>query len=254
MLDFNHRPKFYEDVNALIDTEIQKQRMQSPARNYLGASRLGVACSRALQYEYLNVPKDEEKEFTGDKLRIFELGHNIEQLAINWLKMAGLELYTNKSDGSQFGFSVLGGKIRGHVDGIINSAPASLIAKYNLTFPMLWECKSMNNKYFNETVKKGLVISKPIYAAQIATYQAYMEGTIAGISNNHCWFTAVNKDNSEIYHELIPFNQQLAQNSSDRAVNIIAASEAGETLPKISNDPCYFECKMCSYNKTCWRA
>ena len=93
----------------------------------------------------------------------------------------------------------MGGKIKGHIDGVITSAPNEL----NLKFPMLWECKSLNNKSWNDTVKKGLVISKPIYAAQVAIYQAYMESQIEGICKNPALFTAINKDTAEIHFELI---------------------------------------------------
>ncbi len=51
MLDFNHRPKIHEQIGALIDTALSSDRDKQPRRNYLGASRLGVACERALQYE-----------------------------------------------------------------------------------------------------------------------------------------------------------------------------------------------------------
>ena len=46
--------------------------------------------------------------------------------AIATLRAAGIDLYTrkgNRPDGEQFGFSVAGGRIRGHVDGIIADAP-----------------------------------------------------------------------------------------------------------------------------------
>ena len=130
-----------------------------------------------MQFEYTNTPKDEDQSFTGKTLRIFQAGHVFEELAIKWLRQAGFDLVTEKKDGSQFGFSALNGKIKGHVDGVIIDAPEKL----NLTFPMLWECKSLNNKSFNDTAKKGLAVSKPIYAAQIAIYQAYMESSIDGI-------------------------------------------------------------------------
>ena len=203
MLDFNHRPKLSEEISALIDKALTKENEQQTPRDYLGASRLGVSCNRALQFEYSETPKDEGQNFSGKILRIFQAGHVFEELAIKWLRDAGFELVTNKPNGDQFGFSVVGGKIRGHIDGVITSAPNEL----NLKFPMLWECKSFNNKSFNDTVKKGLAISKPIYAAQIAIYQAYMESSIDGISKNPTLFTAINKDTAELYFELIKFDQ-----------------------------------------------
>src|SRR5690606_24115105 len=110
-------------------------------------------------------------------------------LAIAWLRKAGFELFTERQDGSQFGFSVAAGRIRGHVDGIITAGPQEL----DLAYPMLWECKSLNNKSWNDTVKKGVTLSKPVYATQMAVYQAYMEGTVSGLSQNPAFFTAINK-------------------------------------------------------------
>ena len=249
MLDFNHKPKLSEKISILIDKSLTGENEKQEPRNYLGASRLGVSCSRALQFEYTNTPKDENQNFTGKTLRIFQAGHVFEELAIKWLRQAGFDLVTEKKDGSQFGFSVANGKIKGHIDGVVISAPNDL----KLSFPMLWECKSLNNKSFNDTVKKGLTISKPIYASQIAIYQAYMESSIEGISKNPALFTAINKDTAELYFELIKFDQALAQKLSDKAVNILAATEAHELLPKISNDPAYFECKFCPWSIRCGR-
>jgi hypothetical protein len=167
MLDFNHQPKFYEQVTAVQDQSLAIERQQQVPRNYLGASRLGVACERALQYEYAGAPVDDGRDFSGRILRVFEFGHFLEKLAVRWLRLAGFELHNQKADGGQFGFSVVGGKIKGHVDGIITATPASL----NLTFPMLWECKTMADKHWKACVKSGVAVTKPVYAAQMATYQ-----------------------------------------------------------------------------------
>ena len=96
----------------------------------------------------MRIPKDTGKDFEGRTLRIFAAGHVFETLAIKWLRQAGFELYTENSKGEQFGFAVAGGRIQGHVDGIINNAPAGL----GMTFPALWEAKSLNNKSGGEIV------------------------------------------------------------------------------------------------------
>ncbi len=88
MLDFNHRPKIHEQIGELIDAALRQQRDRQAPRNYLGASRLGIACERALQYEYLQTPVDPGRELPGRVLRIFEVGHALEDLAIRWLRMA----------------------------------------------------------------------------------------------------------------------------------------------------------------------
>lgn len=249
MLDFNSRPSMAERINALINAALIAEREATPPRTYLGASRLGRACERALQFELAGAPKDEGQEFSGQTLRIFEIGHELEDLAIRWLRAAGLDLVTQKRDGGQFGFSVAGGRIRGHVDGIVAEAPAAL----GLRTPALWECKTMNAKNWRETVAKGVTVAKPVYAAQIALYQAYMEAQVPGISDNPALFTAINKDTAELHHELVPFDAGLAQRMSDRAVRILQATDAGELLPRIATTRDFHECRMCPWADRCWR-
>ena len=249
-LDFNHRPTFSETINGLIDVHLQGKNGEEPQREYLGASRLGVSCSRALQYEYTHTPRD--KAFSGKTLRIFEMGHALEKMAVNWLRGAGFVIGTEELYGKPYGFSTANDRIQGHVDGIVFLAP--LMLETDIAVPALWECKSMNAKSWKQTVEKGVRVSKPVYAVQIAIYQAYMEEQFPGISQNAALFTAVNKDTSEIYHELVPFDAALAQEASDRGVNILHATQAGETLPRISNDPDHFECRFCDWKEHCWVA
>ena len=251
MLDYNHQTKLSDQVNALIDQGLSAERAATPPRIYLGGSRLGHPCERALQFEFMGAPKDDGGEFDGQTLRIFAIGHSLEDLAIQWLRGAGFDLYTrkgNRPDGEQFGFSVAGGRVRGHVDGILAGGPAEL----SLGVPALWECKTMNGKNWRETAAKGVVVTKPVYAAQIALYQAYMEGAVPGISGNPALFTAINKDTAELHHELVPFDCALAQRMSDRAVRILRACDAGELLPRIARQRDFFECRMCSWADRCW--
>ena len=251
MLDYNHRPTIAERVNAAIDAALIAEREATTPRTYLGASRLGHACERALQFEFAGAPKDDGADFGGQTLRIFEIGHQLEDLAIRWLRAAGLDLYTrkgNRPDGDQFGFSVAGGRIRGHVDGIVATAPAAL----GLRTPALWECKTMNAKNWRACVKDGVTKSKPVYAAQIALYQAYMEASVPGISAAPTVFTAINKDTAEMHHELVPFDADLAQRMSDRGVRILQATDAGELLPRIATTPDFFECRFCPWAERCW--
>ena len=248
MLDYNHRPKFFEQVTAVIDEALTAEHASRTPRSYLGASRLGVACERALQYEYARAPVDPGRELPGRVLRIFEVGHVLEALAIRWLRLAGFDLHTEKADGGQFGFSVAGGRIQGHVDGILAGGPEAL----GLAYPALWECKTMNAHAWRETAKRGVAQAKPVYAAQIAVYQAYMEASVPGISRHLALFTAINKDTQELWFERVPFDGGLAQRMSDRAVRIIRATEAGELLPRLSTTPTHQECKGCAWQDRCW--
>ena len=251
-LDFNHYSSYQngiaQRINDLIDDALQREDKNKEKRGYIGPSRLGISCSRLLQYEYENVPKDDGADISGKFLRIFEVGHMFESIAINWLKRAGFDLLTHDANDKQLGFKVANGKIAGHVDGIIVAAPPVLKMK----LPCVWECKSMNSRSWKDTAKRGLTISSPIYAAQIALYMAYMEESFSGISQNPALFTCVNKDTCQLYHELIAFDKELAQRMSDKAVTIINASKSGEVMPRVASTPDFYECKVCSYHKRCW--
>lgn len=248
MLDFNHRPTLSESLTGRIDVALQTEAQARPPRDYLGASRLGVACDRALQYEYLRVPVDEGRSLAGRTLRIFAAGHVFETLAIDWLRAAGFELYTETSRGEQYGFSAVSGRLRGHVDGVLAGGPESA----GLSYPALWECKSLNARSWKEVVKRGVTLAKPVYAAQIALYQAYLEPQIPGISRNPALFTAINKDTAEIHFECVPFDGALAQQASDRGVRVLQACDAHELLPRISRDPSHQECRRCPWQDRCW--
>lgn len=243
-LDFNHRekqPTLADQINVAIDAALAAENQSRPQRDYLGGSRLGDVCARRLQYEYLKLPRDPGREFTGQSLRIFAAGHMFEDLAVEWLSKVGFDLRTRNRSGEQFGFSAAGGRVQGHIDGVIVAGPGGMAV------PALWECKSANAKNWRDIAKRGVVASKPIYAAQIALYQAYL-----GLTEAPALFTAVNKDTCELWHEAVPFDGALAQRVSDRAVQILAACDAGETLPRHTADPQHFECGFCAWKERCW--
>ena len=241
MLDFNSSSTVSERMQSLLDEVLEAKNAKSSPRDYLGGSRLGVACERALQYEYAQAPVDHGRDFTGRILRIFERGHTMEDLMIEWLRLAGFELKTQGKDGHQFGFSVADGRLRGHCDGVIVAGPEGF------AYPALWECKALGSKSWQDLVKKGLAISKPVYAAQVAVYQAYLD-----LHQNPAIFTALNADTMEVYTELVPFDGALAQRMSDRAAKVIKATEAGELLPRAFQDPTHFECRFCAWQDRCW--
>ena len=89
--------------------------------------------------------------------------------------------------------------------------------------------------------------SRPVYAAQVAVYQAYLE-----LHQNPAIFTVINADSMEIYAELVPFDVTLAQRMSDRAAKILAASRAVELLPRGFAESSHFECRMCAWQHRCW--
>jgi hypothetical protein len=231
-----------EAINILLDAAMQARRRNEKPRDYIGASALGEDCLRKLQYQYMNVPREEP--FNGRTLRIFELGHVLEDLAIKWFNEAGFDLIPFKYNGQQFGWSQLSGRMKGHLDGIIISGPDEFGP-----YPRLWECKSMNNKKWNTAVKDGLHKEHRSYLTQIVINQAYI-----GLVDNPALLTAINKDTSALHHFSIPYNGRLAQEATDKGVRVVEAVNGGlGDLPRISSNPDFFICKnFCEYSKRCW--
>lgn len=242
MLDFNSTASLSGRLTALVDVGMQQARAREEARAYLGASRLGVACERALQFEYAQAPVDHGREFGGRMLRIFERGHVMEDCMVQWLRDAGFDLRTRDRSGGQFGFSVADGRLQGHVDGVIVGGPEGF------GYPCLWENKCLGGKSWRELEKHRLAVAKPVYAAQVAVYQAYLD-----LHAQPALFTAINADTMEVYAEFVSFDAGLAQRMSDRGVKVITATEAGELLPRAFTDTTHFECRMCAWQDRCWR-
>jgi hypothetical protein len=252
LVDLNHRSGFTYGrtaldpeplgarINSRIDAALVAEREGQRPRDYLGASRIGEPCARRLVYEVTHTSPDPGKEIEGRALRIFAAGHVFEDLAIRWLHRAGLDLRTQGRDGAQFGFETAGGRIRGHVDGVIVSGP-----ELGVAWPALWEHKALKASSWSDTAKKGVQLSKPVYFGQMQIYMAYM-----GLGS--ALFTALNKDTCELYHEHVPFDAAAAQELSDKAACVLRAADAGELLPRIATNADFYLCRFCPFATRCW--
>lgn len=239
MLDYNHRQTEAERFVALIDKAIDRQ--EERPRDYLGGSSIGKPCSRWLQYEYLGAPKDEDKGLTARVRRIFHRGHQGEDWVIQWMIDAGFNVRTRGKDGRQFGFEDCDGRFKGHIDGVVIEGPDGF------KYPALFENKVLGAKGFANLVKHGLAKAYPEYAAQVATYQAYLQ-----LAENPAFFVALNADTMDLHLELVPFDMATAQACADKAASILLACDHGETLPRIASDPNSFACRFCSFKQRCW--
>lgn len=240
VLDFNSKHTLSDRFNDLIDAAIDEAAKEERRREYLGGSAIGEPCARRLQYEFVNTPKDEGSGFPARTRRIFYRGHQGEDWVAKWIKDAGFNLRTHTPRGDQFGFDDCDGRFKGHVDGVIIAAPDGFPS------PSLWEHKTLGSKGFNQVKKHGVAKAYPKYAAQIATYQAYMQ-----LAEHPAYFTALCADTMEIHLELVPFNQALAQECMDKAARVLTACDHKELLPRAADDPAAFVCKFCPYSGTC---
>jgi len=236
VIDLNHEILADRPLNRLINDLIERAAPASENfRYYLGASQTGSECLRKIQYDWMRDPV-----FPVRTRDIFARGHFFEGLARQHLVAAGFEFEPKEE---RLRFQVVDGLFRGHADGIIIAGPALPAVCY----PCLWECKCIKDKGWKAIERDGLVGLYATYAAQVAIYQAYLEVT------NPALFTVVNADTCERLHFSVPFDAQLAQLTSDRAVTIITATKAGELLPRAYDKPTDWHCKMCAHKEHCWK-
>jgi hypothetical protein len=235
VLDFNRAVLSERPFNVLINQLIE--RAEPPGENtrqYLGASSMGSECLRRIQYDWMC-----DADFPARTRDIFDRGHWGEDLSRRHLIAAGFEFAPKE----KLEFTAAGGLLKGHADGILTAGPQIPALRY----PCIWEHKCLNAKGWKAIERDGLTGLYASYAGQVALYQAYLDCTNAAL------FTVLNADTCERLHFLVPFDAALAQRMSDKAVAIIEATKAGELLPRITDDPSDWRCRMCGHRERCWR-
>jgi hypothetical protein len=237
MPNFNISNLDEHPFNIAINAFIERADTPELPRPYLGASIVGEPCSRRKQFEWWCKP-----ELTARVKRIFDRGHFFESRTREQLVATGFKFSTNPAD---LEFVALNGDFRGHADGLILAGPD--LPDAHLDFPCLWEAKCLNAKNWRAVARDGLVKTFSKYAAQISAYQLHLNRT------NPALFTAANADSCELLHFVVPFNAETARYWTERAAMIIAATRAGELLPRIANDPSNFHCKLCPHKGRCWK-
>jgi hypothetical protein len=233
-LDFNRDNLAEKPINRLINELIEQA---EPAgenyRQYLGASTIGSECLRKIQFDWMCDPV-----FPARIKDIFERGHFFEKVTKQHLIAAGFKF----APPERLEFEAADGLFRGHADGIIVAGPQLPALRY----PALWEHKAVKAKGWKAIERDGLKGLYAVYAAQVAIYQAYLDVT------NPALFSVVNADTCERLHFLVPFDAELAQATSDRAVAVIEATRAGELLPRVTENPKDWRCRICSHKVRCW--
>ena len=210
-------------VREIDDTE---ETQWQGKREHLGASDLASDCDAYLNlaFKWANPTK-----VNGRVARIFNRGRREEELFRERLNRAGFALLPLMSRK----FSALNGHVGGECDGWVRHK--------TWREPLIVEYKTMNNLSFSKLTKHGVKKSHRHYYAQMAIY-GFM------LNSPKVLFMAINKNDEDIYMELVDTDKELAKKMLERGI----ATVTGE-LPavKISDDPAYFVCKMCPYQKIC---
>jgi len=235
VLDFNRNNSSDQPIsialNALIDASVAAEQ----TRGYLGASAVGHPCMRRIQYDWLCDPEHPAR------LRdIFDRGHYFEQRTREHFTRAGFKFASD----DRLRFTALGDLLSGHADGVFVDGPKI----HDVAYPCVWECKALNSKGWRSLDRDGLEKAYPQYSAQVSLYQHFL-----GADENPAIFTAINADSCERVHLLVPFDAEKAQQWIGRAKTIIEATRAGELLPRFTDDPNHWRCRLCGHQARCWR-
>lgn len=233
MIDLNSTRSLSDRVTYLLD----RVESTEDRRRYLGASVIGHACERHVQYQYLSaIGEIDAPTFSARIRRIFQRGHIFEGVVKQWLGEAGIVI----EEGPSFRDDDLG--MGGHTDGVVATAPEHL----GIQTPCLWECKVLKDSSFKSLKKGGLKSFSATYYGQIQTYMT-ATGVIAP-----ALYTALNADTMEIFCFLVEFDAHHAVGLHNRVEHVVNVTRMGELVPRMTTDPAHYQCKMCPFSGRCW--
>jgi hypothetical protein len=219
-------------THAAID-RILEQRQSRKFRSHLGASIIGRDCAREGWYTFRWAARTAH---SARILRLFDRGHREEERFIKWLRDAGVHAVPfDPETGKQIRIEDLDGHFGGSLDAELFDTP---------DFPGIWilgEFKTHNDKSFKELKKKGVRKAHPTHFTQA---QIYMHKR--GLP--FCLYFSINKNDDDIYTEIIEYDAAVAEMFMNKAARIIAATEPP---PRISDSPAWFQCQFCDFRGIC---
>ena len=198
----------------------------------MGASLIGHQCERSIWMTWRWALKP---EFSGRILRLFSTGQREEPRFIEELRGIGATVWDTNEDGQQWRVSACDGHFGGSLDGVAKGLPEAPKSVAILEF------KTHSNKSFMDLVKKKVRDGKPQHFDQMTVYMGLME-------IDRALYMAANKDTDDVYCEWTHFDKDRFDVLIARAQKLI---DMTEPPGRISEDPAYFVCKMCTFWKTC---
>lgn len=201
--------------------------IESYPRPHLGASMIGSACKRSLVYMYYWSSK---VRVSGKLNRIFRTGDDVELRLVEALASVGVTV-TRSQDRVVDETGHAGGSIDGVAIGVDGFDE------------LLFEGKSMNHTNFLELVRKQVQAAKPTHYVQMQMYMARLGIPFA-------LYMALDKNTSEIYTEIVPFDEPCFLNHKDLELHILQCDHI-EEFPRISSNPSWFACKFCDFKHIC---
>jgi hypothetical protein len=203
-------------------------------RKHLGASILGKDCAREIWY---NLHWATKPEFHGRMLRLFNRGHLEEARFIALLLLIGCEVWQlDVTTGKQY---KIDSGHRGHAGGSIDAVVRGIPDIPGIA--ALGEFKTYNDKRFAILKDKTLVGGNWDHFIQMQTYMGKWNLT-------HGLYLAVNKNDDELYAEIIQFDPTQYERYQKVSQTIIDAKIAP---PRINQSPGWYKCKFCPQKEIC---
>lgn len=202
-------------------------------RSHLGASQIGRPCPRELWFNFRWV---KEKRLEARIIRLFNRGHLEEARIIAALKLIpDIKVWQLDSEFRQFTMSDFGGHYGSAIDGVIKGIPELP------NEPIIAEYKTHGYKSFSKLKADGVRESKPEHFTQMNQYMGEFR-------LNYALYGAVNKNDDELYFEIVAFDPEEFKQYRERAEYIVFTPMAPE---KINKSPSWYQCRFCDYNDVC---
>lgn len=231
------RSKLAKRIKDDVD-EFSVNEFSEDPRTHLGASIIGHDCAAYAWsvFRWLRFEK-----FDGRMYRLFNRGHEEETRFVRWLRGIGFDVREVDPE-TEKQFRIVGsqGHFGGSLDGMCK-APA----RYNLPhwLILLNEFKTHNAKSFRKLVKDGVQKAKPQHYRQMCSYgRAY--------NFEFGLYCAVNKDDDDLYFEVVKLDFRQADDLFRKADGIVFAKTRP---PKIAQTEAFYECKTCDFVGLCHR-
>lgn len=202
-----------------------------PTRTHLGASLIGDECSRKLWYSFHWA---QLSYFEARLIKLFNTGHRAEAEFIAMLECISVEVLQQTEEGKQYNFSHTNSHAGGSLDGILKNVP------YLEEFTVTGEFKTSSDKLFKKLVKGGVEKEKFAHYAQM---QVGMEKFNA----QYCVYMCKNKNDDDLYIEIIKRNTYVANHFLERFDDIIWS----DNPPKREFKSDSLTCKYCDLAMLC---
>lgn len=205
-------------------------------RKHLGASAIGHKCKRRVWYGWRWALTNLHE---ARMLRLFGRGHREEPEIVKLLRGAGVTVYDAGESGElkeQLRISGCDGHFGGTPDGIVVDVPDMPPGEAGLL-----EMKTHNDKRFQKLKENGVFVEHLKYYIQMQVYM-HFHGLPWGL------YVGVNKNDDELYFEIIRYKKEVAVHYFQLADETI---KAVEPPPRISESPGWHECKWCDMAEIC---